>query len=55
MVQESLAKLYKHQDPRIRKFSRLIQRFKDTGSTEKGKTSGGKAETMTKEYIVTIK
>ena len=40
--------------PSVRTFSRLIQRFKDTISTEKGKTSGCKAETMTKENIETI-
>ena len=40
--------------PTVRTFSRLIQRFTDTISTEKGKTSGCKAETMTEENIETI-
>ena len=38
----------------VRTFSRLSQRFKGTGSTVKGKTSGHKAETMIKENIETI-
>ena len=40
--------------PTVRTFSRLIQRFTDTISTENGKTSGCKAETMTKENLETI-
>ena len=43
--------------PSVRTFSRLIQRFKDTGSrkhSKKGIISGHKAETMTKENIETI-
>ena len=40
--------------PSVKKFLRLIQRFKDTGSREKGKTSGCKAERMTEENIETI-
>ena len=41
--------------PSVRTFSRLIQRFTDTISTEKWKTSGRKAETMTEENIETIR
>ena len=41
--------------PNVRRFSRLIQRFKDTGSTVKGKSSGRKAETMTEENIERIR
>ena len=41
--------------PSVRTFSRLIQRFTDTISTENGKTSGCKAETMTEENIEMIR
>ena len=41
--------------PSVRTFSRLIQRFTDTISTEKWKTSGRKAETMTEENIEMIR
>ncbi len=41
--------------PSVRQFSRLIQRFRETGSTDKGKSSGRKAETMTEENIETIR
>ena len=40
--------------PSVRTFSRHLQRFTDTISTEKGKTSRRKAETMTEENIETI-
>ena len=45
----------KHRIPAVARFWRLIQRFKNTGSTSKGKPGGRKAETMTEENIEMIR
>ena len=44
-----------HRIPSVMRFWRLIQRFKDTGNTDKGHGPGRKASTMTEENIEIIR